>query len=71
MSTWLEDLGTKKFNEKEMKLITDMLELVVSASEETLKNKSDLLEQIDNAIYNVTEMRKAVAGLGENEDKTK
>jgi len=62
MSGWLDEIGEQKFREKDVELVLKLLKLLKDSAGEdfTEEDKTRFLEKLDNAIYNVTELRKKV-----------
>lgn len=62
MSTWLDEIGRKKFTEKEVKLVAGLLSLLKESEVDGIDadDKESFIEMLDTAIYNVTELKKIV-----------
>lgn len=63
MSGWLEEIGDKKYSAKELGLVVkifDLLKEVEEIGNEDNELMDEFIEKLDNAIYNVTELKRII-----------
>lgn len=64
MSSWLQEIGEKRFTPKEIILVSRIFKLMAEADEEIDQELLvDMIEKLDNAIHNVTELKKSMEEL--------
>lgn len=57
MSNWVDDIGRKKLNDKEIKLLVGIFKLAVDSDMPSASDIQDTLDIFDNAQYNITAMK--------------